>query len=74
MSMDCAYRLSGINYIDQATLRTGTTTTVFCECDVIGVTDAGHFGTFDPTPRGMCVLTVTRCPTSSNILSRRLSG
>ena len=66
LSMQCVY--DDTNYIDIATLR-ATSSSVWCECDVVGLTtDGDHAGRFDPSPSGLCVLTVTRCPTTSNII------
>ena len=53
--------------IDQATLCAVDDTSVWCDCDVIGLNATGeHINSFFYTPNGQCILTITRCPTSSH--------
>ena len=67
--MHCVYNLNDFNYVDIATLRTSPSGSVWCECDVIGVHESGQLGTFlNPIPSGVCILTVTRCPNTLNII------
>ena len=67
VSTQCVYNLTDPHYIDQATLRTSSSR-VWCECDVIGIYRGQLIELSTPIPAGLCVLTVTRCPFSSNIL------